>query len=202
MPSSYFGGIVPATTQTDTLNIRTTSVGDRVVLDASVALAFLTQEAGSEAASDAIAGWQASETEMLVPSHFWLEVTNMLGRRAGVGPQEVIAMFVDLDELAPTTVELDRPLLLLALDQMLRFGLTAYDAIYLALALSTGSRLATLDRRLAQAAGDAGVLIGSTGVSESGATYQADRPDYTGWAHTAVVGAHIADLRKKALAEA
>ena len=43
--------------------------------------------------------------------------------------------------------------------------------------------------------------IGSSGVSEGRATYEADRPDYTGWAHTAVVGAHIAELRKKALLE-
>jgi len=175
-------------------------VADRVVVDASVALAYLTPEVGSLAAKEAISGWLTSETQMLVPSLFWLEVTNRLGRRSGIGPEEIVATFVDLDGLELTTVELDRPLLLLAIDQMVRSGLSAYDAIYLALALSTDSKLATLDRRLAEAAGDGGLLIGSFGVSDGTAAYRTDRPDYTGWANTAVVGAHIAELRRQALA--
>lgn len=177
------------------------TVADRVVVDASVVLAYLTPEVDSLAAKDAISAWLASATELLVPSHFWLEVTNRLGRRSGIGPQEVVAMFVDLDYLELQTIELDRPLLLLALDHMVHNGLTAYDAIYLALALSTDSQLATLDRRLADAAGDSGMLIGSTAISERRAVYATDRPDYSGWAHTAVVGAHIAELRREALAE-
>ena len=87
------------------------------------------------------------------------------------------------------------------LDHMVRSGLTANDAMYLALALATDSKLATLNRRLADAAGDAGMLIGSAGISEHRAAYQPDLPDYSGWAHTAVVGAHIAELRREALAE-
>lgn len=178
------------------------SVADRVVIDASVALAYLTPEVGSQAAKDAITGWLGSATELLVPSHFWLEVTNRLARRSGVDPQEVVAMFVDLDLLALTTVELNRPLLLLVIDQMVRSGLTAYDAIYLALALSTDSQLATLDQRLAAAAGDVGLLIGSDrghGLAESRAAYRPTNEQYTGWTHSAVVGAHIADLRRRAL---
>jgi predicted nucleic acid-binding protein len=40
-----------------------------------------------------------------------------------------------------------------------QFGLTAYDASYLDLALRTGSPLATFDRRLADACGKAGVVL-------------------------------------------
>lgn len=175
-------------------------MADRVVVDASVALALLTDEIGTQSAAAAVVSWQASATELLVPSHFWLEVTNVLIGRKRIRPEGVVAAFVDLDHLGLRTVESDRPLLLLTIDQMLRAGLTAYDAIYLALALSTNARLATLDRRLAEAAGDAGLLIGPSGISEPRADYRPDNSVYAGWAHTAVVGAHIAELRRAALA--
>jgi len=84
---------------------------------------------------------------------------------------------------------------------MVRSRLSAYDAIYLALALSTDSRLATLDRRLAEAAGDAGLLIGDARVSEPRSAYRADADSYAGWSHTAIVGAHIAELRRQAQLE-
>lgn len=177
-------------------------MADRVVVDASVALAYLTPEVGSKDVKNAVAQWQASATQLVVPAHFWLEVTNALVRRPGLGPEDVVAMFVDLDYLELQTIDLDRPLILLTLDYMVRSGLTAYDAIYLALAMSTGARLATLDRRLAEAAGDIGILVGSPGegrISEEQAAYRIS--PYDGWAHTAVVGAHIAELRRQALAE-
>lgn len=187
--------------QTVTPSTRWTTVADSVVLDASVAIAYLDDEVGTRAARMAVAAWTNSSAELLVPSHFWLEVTNVLVGRRRLDPAEVIGHYVELDNLGLRTVEPDRPLLLLAMDQMIRHSLSAYDAVYLALALSTQSKLATLDRRLAESAGDAGMLIGSTGVSERRATYEVDRPDYTGWAHTAVVGAHIAELRRQVLAE-
>ncbi len=180
-------------------------MAERVVVDASVALAYLMTEVGTQPAKAVIAGWQASGTELLVPSHFWLEVTNALVRGNGFSPGDVVAEFVDLDFLDIKTIEPDRPLLLLAIDQMVRFRLSAYDAIYLALALSTDARLATLDRRLAGAAGDVGILVGSDGdgrLSGQLATYATGRETYSGWAHTAVVGAHIAELRRQALADA
>lgn len=177
-------------------------MGERVVVDASVALAYLMSEVGSQHARDAVVNWREAATELVVPSHFWLEVTNALVRRHAQPPAEVVADFVNLDELGLTTVEPDRPQLLLALDHMVRSRLTAYDAIYLALALSINGRLATLDRRLAAAAGDTGLLIGPGApdrVSEGPATYAVDNERYTGWAHTAVVGEHIAELRRQIL---
>lgn len=175
-------------------------MADRVVVDASVALAYLRSEVGSVLARDAIVGWSASNVELLVPAHFWIEVTHVLGRHRGFHPADVLADYVNLDHLGLQTIELDRPMLLLALDQMARSGLSAYDAVYLALALSTESVLATLDRRLAEAAGHIGLLIGVPGagrISDQRAEYRVSK--YDGWAHTATVGHHIAELRLRAL---
>jgi len=184
-------------------SIRRTRLDDRVVIDASVALAYLREEVGTAAAKAAVAAWTDSSTELLVPSHFWIEVTNSLVRRHSQPPSAVVEHFVDLDVIGVRTVEPDRPALLLAIDQMVRSDLSAYDAMYLALALSMDARLATLDRRLAVAAGEQGVLIGSSGkgLAERRAAYSAPRETYAGWSHSAIVGAHIAELRRRALPE-
>lgn len=179
-----------------------TRLADRVVVDASVGLAYLRDEVGTAAARAAMAAWIDSSTELLVPSHFWIEVTNSLVRRHAQPPSTVVEHFVDLDVLGLRTVEPDRPLLLLAIDQMVRSGLSAYDAMYLAVALSMEARLATLDRRLAEAAGEEGILIGSPdkGVAENRGVYRSTGQTYAGWSHSAIVGAHIAELRRRATA--
>lgn len=177
---------------------------ERVVIDASFALAYLLDESFTQTARAAVSEWRTSASELLVPSHFWIEITNSLVRAHAQPPADVIEDYVNLDDLGLRTVEPDRPLLLLAIDQMVRSGLTAYDAIYLALALSTEATLATLDGRLAQAAATAGLPVqppGQPRASESHVAYGSTRPVYAGWSHTAIVGAHIAELRRQALAE-
>ncbi len=179
------------------------SVAERVVIDASFALAHLLEEKGTTAARAAFAAWTRSGTQLLVPSHFWVEVLNSLVRRHAQPADDVIDDLMNLDRVGLRTVEPDRPLLLLAMDRMIDAGLSSYDAIYLALALATNAQLATFDRRLAAAAGDLGVLIGSDQphrLADSPATYGQTTEDYTGWAHSAIVGAHIADIRRRVLA--
>ncbi len=178
-------------------------MGERVVIDASVAIAYLRNEISSPAVKAALADWARVSAELLVPSHFWIEVSNSLIRRHAQPPAAVVENFVDLDALAIRTIDPDRPLLLLAIDQMVRHGLSAYDAMYLSLALATDSRLATLDRRLADAAGASGLLIGAAdqGLAEERAPYRVPSNAYAGWAHTAAVGAHIAQLRQRTSTE-
>jgi hypothetical protein len=79
--------------------------------------------------------------------------------------------------------------------------LSGYDAVYLALTMALDARLATLDDRLADAAGDRALRLGRgrRAISEPDAPY--GRPEaLAAWAHSAVIGAHIAKLRARALA--
>ncbi len=180
-----------------------TTMGDSVVVDASVAMALLVAEEKSDAVRAAVAAWTRSGAGLLVPSHFWLEVTNALVRRHARSADEVIAGLVALDELAMTTVELDRPTLLLTLDRMAALRLSAYDAVYLALALSTDAQLATLDLRLAEAAGDRVLLIGEVmprRKAEALTGYGPAAASSPAWAYSAAVGSHIAELRRRTLA--
>jgi predicted nucleic acid-binding protein len=168
-------------------------MAERLVLDASAAIARVLGEPAAPAVSDAIRG-QGSDGAILVPDHFWLEVVNVLVRRYGVAIDDVITVIRELDELDIRTVEIDRGLLLLALDRMAVHGLTAYDAAYLALAQAVDGRLLTLDGRLASAAGARAVPMPGdhTRTSESPGTY--DAAPIAVWARH---GAYLAELRRK-----
>ncbi len=180
-------------------------MADRVVIDASVAVALVREESGSPIARGLVTSWTGSGSELLVPSHFWLEVTWALTRRPDPTSAVAVEALIALDRLGLRTFELDRPLLLLVIEGVAQFRLSTYDAAYLALAQSTDSRLATLDRRLAVAAVRAGITVEPdppTRLAEDRGAYGSEVHTRVDWAHSAVVGAHIAELRRRAIAGA
>ena len=162
---------------------------ERLVVDASAALGILLREPGSEEVrrrlADALGG------ELLVPGQFWLEVTNVLVRRYGRAPDDVVAALRELDEMQLVTVVLDRPAILHGLELMARHGLTAYDAAYLALAEVADAQLLTLDGRLAAAAGGRSAVRRGLRTHEDVEPYGSpvSGPDWT--AH----GRYLAELR-------
>src|SRR6188474_2532946 len=105
-----------------------------------------------------------------VPTLFWLEVGNSLSRRPGLLDEQVIEGLIRLESLGIATIDLDRPLRLRAVQLAREQQLTTYDALYLAIALDTGARLATLDEALGSAASRAGCRYADDrgiGVAES-----------------------------------
>jgi predicted nucleic acid-binding protein len=166
---------------------------ERLVVDASAALAVLRQEPAAERVRSTLVATAAEQLH--VPAHFWLEVANVLGRRVGHTAGENAERIAELDGLGLITDPIDRPLLLLALDPMARHGLTVYDAAYLALAIALDADLLTLDVGLAAAAGERDVLgTRGRGVSEVTVPYGADAPLAT-WAG---FGTYLAKLRADA----
>lgn len=105
-----------------------------------------------------------------MPALFWLEVGNVLVRRAELADEQVLEGLIHLEELAFLTIEIDRPLRWRAVESARRFGLTTYDALYLALADASGAQLATLDRRLGAAASAMGCRYGEDGRPSIGET--------------------------------
>jgi len=166
-----------------------------LVVDASVALALELDEPQATSLQRLIAGHRARSGRLLVPDMFWLEVVNVLNRRHRVRSELILATLQTLDDLGIESVRIERPLLLLALDLQGRFGLTASDAAYLALAETEDARLLTLDRRLADAAGDRAVRIEGVHphrLAEEPAPYGAEPID---WAR---FGPYLAKLRAEA----
>ena len=132
---------------------------------------------------------------LIVPDHFWLELANVLVRRHGASPEDVVDAFRATDDLGIETIHTDRPTLLLVLDLQHRHGLSAYDAVYLALAQAENARLLTLDVRLATAAGIRAIQLAGRGprqVSETAAGYSVEPVD---WAR---FGSYLAQLRAEA----
>jgi predicted nucleic acid-binding protein len=128
-----------------------------VVVDASLAAAWLLPEKDSDAAEAVITALTGRSP---VPSLFWHEARNILimaERRGRIVAGEPAAAMARLRRLPleDAGAASDGAVLALALTH----GLTAYDAAYLALAQERRLPLATLDKKLAQAARQEGVAV-------------------------------------------
>jgi predicted nucleic acid-binding protein len=166
-----------------------------VILDASAAIPLVREEPESLRWRAAASGWLRDGRSIVVPAHFWLEVSNALMTRHRVRSVAVFEALHALDDVVTETAEVARPTLLLAIDRAERFGLTVYDAIYLALAEILDGRLATMDRALGLAAG--GRLLIPDGrshrLSETSAPYGA--PARVTWPNYGGVAAYLGSLR-------
>ncbi len=158
-----------------------------IVMDASVGLTLVLAEPESDRWSALARGWLRDGRPVVVPGHFWLEVSNPLIVRHRFAGADVVEALHALDDVVSETVEVGRATLLLAIDRAERFGLTVYDATYLALAEVLDAEIATTDRALEQAAGARLVDRDAPPrhrLSEPAAAYEIEArvtwPDYSG----------------------
>jgi predicted nucleic acid-binding protein len=163
-------------------------------MDASAGLKLVRAEPGSLDVSRLVA--ERTSTDLFVPELFWLEVVNVLFRRHGYPATALMEAIRGLQELGIRTLGADAASVVSAVDLMERHDLTAYDAAYLALALSLDADLVTADRDLALAAGSRALLIGPVGLAEERATY---RPRAATWPSWPDAGAYLAQLRTEVL---
>jgi predicted nucleic acid-binding protein len=126
----------------------------RLVLDANVVIAWIAKDEASAYADAAVAA--AESDRAIVPALWHWEIANMLvvlerkgrlGSAASVFSDIVAKLPIDV---APIDGVASRGASEIAL--AIKYGLSAYDAAYLALAVSSGTLLATLDEKLASAA--------------------------------------------------
>ena len=121
-----------------------------IVLDASAVLELLL----GTTAGRAIAGRIADPAESLhVPHLVDVEIAQALRRYVREGQLEAPVAASALDELRSLDLERHSHEALLDRVWRLRENLTAYDAVYVALAEALGTKLLTCDGRLARAPG-------------------------------------------------
>ena len=129
------------------------------VIDASVTMAWCFADeatAGTESVLD-----QFRQDEAVVPAIWPLEIANVMlvAERRQRLTEAQASRFLDLLQQLPIHV-VDAPTDVASVVAAgRRHELSAYDAYYLVLAERTGAPLATLDRRLAEAATRAGVRL-------------------------------------------
>jgi predicted nucleic acid-binding protein len=170
-----------------------------IVVDSSIAIALVRDEPVASSIRQMIRFWAEINQTLVVPSLFWYELINPLARQYRYTSQQVLQAVDEVEELTLITVNPDRPLFLLTIDHVERYGLTAYDAHYLALSTQLGSHIATLDRQLGEAAGSRWIKFdGLHHLNESRVPYEHDVtwPKYKG------ASAYLAKLRAEALGDA
>lgn len=133
----------------------------RFVLDASVAASWFFGDEGGDYATTILDS--LNEAEAFVPALWPLELANVLiisERRKRCSEAEA-ARFIELLGNLPITIDDDstRHAMTGTYQLAREYGLTAYDAAYLELAMRMGAPLATMDKQLVAAAYKAGVHI-------------------------------------------
>jgi predicted nucleic acid-binding protein len=134
----------------------------RFVLDASVVLTWCFPDENAATAQH-VAGMFKQGCTAVVPSFWPHEVLNALlvGEKRRRISKELVRSF--LDDLAALPIVLQQFSARVVFDQVQRlsreYGLTAYDAAYLHLALDSGLPIATLDEDLARACKKSGARL-------------------------------------------
>jgi predicted nucleic acid-binding protein len=120
------------------------------VLDASVVLKwFAPEERGSREARAIRGEYEAGRLHVAVPALLFLELVNIAGRRWGWDEEALLELAAALDDLL---FEVGEPELQSVASWVTR-GLTAYDAVYVALAEERGHSLVTDDQTIVAMAG-------------------------------------------------
>lgn len=128
------------------------------VIDASIAAAWVIDDEQNEAADRLLDQLETNQGH--VPALFWYEMRNILlvverrGRTAEGSAEPAMHRLRGLP-ITTSDVSEDNESFVLAR----RHRLTAYDTLYLQIAIRLSIPLATADRRLASAAREAGVMV-------------------------------------------
>lgn len=170
---------------------------ERLVVDASVLIAIVRAEPEQAELQRILDERKRAGVALIAPAGLWLEVVNSLVRRHRTGTDRVLQTVKEIDDIGIELVDIGRPLLILTLDLTERFGLTSYDASYLAVAIAEDADLLTLDGDLALAAGDRAVRVGGPlRLHEISAVYEHD----VAWPRYREASSYLARLRAEALA--
>ena len=132
-----------------------------IVLDASVTLSWCFPDEQNPAAMGVLDLLKAGD-QALVPAFWCSEVLNSLlvGERKGrISADQTRAFLEDLSIMHPTLDDASLELVFRGVQSLCRqHGLASYDALYVELAMRSGSALATLDKSQR----DAALAIGVT----------------------------------------
>lgn len=127
-----------------------------IVVDASIALKWVLEEPGSDAAEELL------EKDLAAPSLWLLEAGNALWRRTVRGElsqAEAEERLTELTKAPVVSVPLEQDLPE-AMRLAIQLNHPVYDCLYLALAKRLGTYVITADTRFGQAVGNHGAHIG------------------------------------------
>ena len=121
-----------------------------VVLDCSVAAKWVLPEPDRGPALELLKQYESGQADLIAPDLLLAEFASLLAkrnRRKEITRDQVHRAFQLMEKCAPRLLDM-RLLLPQALDLSLRYQLSLWDCIYLALAVEYDCPLVTADRRL------------------------------------------------------
>ena len=119
-----------------------------LVLDASVAVKWFNVEPLREKALIIRDKYVNGEIELIAPDLLYYEVANALRYNPRFGIEEVKSALKALEDLSIITYDFDGELREKAVELVYRFGITIYDAAYVALAVIRDAFLYTANKEV------------------------------------------------------
>lgn len=119
-----------------------------LILDASVAVKWFTMEPLRDKALIIRDKYVNGELDLEAPSLLYCEVANALRYNPRFGIEEVRSAVRALEDLAITIYDFKGELASRAVELAYRFGITVYDAAYVALAAIRNATLYTADKEV------------------------------------------------------
>lgn len=119
-----------------------------LVLDASVAVKWFNVEPLREKALIIRDRYVNGEIELIAPDLLYYEVANALRYNPRFGIEEVKSALKALEDLSIITYDFEGELREKAVELAYRFGITIYDAAYVALAIMRDASLYTADKEV------------------------------------------------------
>ncbi len=121
-----------------------------LVIDASVLIKFYLPEILADRAERLLAGVGQGEVTLNAPDLIYPEIGNILWKKLRLKElnRSEIEEIIETMCLLSIRVEPSKPLLPLAVEMSMDYGITVYDAMYLSVAKVYEAALITADRRL------------------------------------------------------
>ena len=121
-----------------------------LVIDASVLIKFYVPEILSDRAERLLAKLEKKDIDLLAPDLIYPETGNALCKKQRLKEltRSEVEEITDAILSLPLKIESSQPLLPLAVDIAITYGITVYDASYLSLAKVYETTLITADRKL------------------------------------------------------
>jgi len=121
-----------------------------LVIDASVLIKFYVPEILSDRAGRLLANMEKKDIDLLAPDLIYPEAGNILWKKQRLKEltRSELEEITDAILSLPLKIEPSKPLLPLAVDIAIAYGMTVYDASYLSLAKVYETTLITADRKL------------------------------------------------------
>lgn len=119
---------------------------EEVVLDASVAVKWFTEEKSTKSALELRDSYFRGEINLLAPDLLLYEVSNALRYKKGVNANLLKEWVADIIDMQIDLISPNQHVLEKSLENAIEFGITFYDSCYLTLAELSGAQLVTADK--------------------------------------------------------